>query len=471
MAKAVAEVTDQGEKVRLRRFRPYPEYRDSGVEWLGEIPAHWEARRLRFVVEKSITKKEVRDLDPETKVSFVPMEAVRECGGIDLNSTKALSEVAEGYTYFRNGDVIVAKITPCFENGKGALASDLCNDIGFGTTELHVLRPSFHVDPRFLLYLTFSNHFRCIGTASMYGAGGQKRISDDFVRNFRHPVPSPSEQRAIANFLDRETAKIDGLVARKERLIELLREKRTALITRAVTRGLDPNVPMKDSGVEWLGEIPAHWHLRPLKRVSPDITVGVVVNPSAYIRTEGVPFLYGSNIRDGRIVADDARRMSEEDSKRLSKSCLRAGDLVCVRVGAPGVTAVVPPELAGANCASVLIVRHADSFESQLLCYAMNSRLVRYQVELVQYGAAQEQFNVAHAVDFVVPLAPQAEQRAIATFLDRETTTIDALIAKVRQAIDHLREFRTALISAAVTGKIDVRATSAEASAGQGGTR
>ena len=95
----------------------------------------------------------------------------------------------------------------------------------------------------------------------MYGAGGQKRISDDFVRNFRHPVPSPSEQRAIANFLDRETAKIDALVARKERLIELLQEKRTALITRAVTRGLDPNVPMKDSGVEWLGEIPAHWEV------------------------------------------------------------------------------------------------------------------------------------------------------------------------------------------------------------------
>ena len=247
-------------------------------------------------------------------------------------------------------------------------------------------------------------------------------------------------------------------MARKERLIELLQEKRTALITRAVTRGLDPNVPMKDSGVEWLGEIPAHWHLRPLKRVSPEITVGVVVNPSTYVRTEGVPFLYGSDIHEGHIVADAARRMSEEDSESLgSKSCLRAGDLVCVRVGAPGVTAVVPPQLAGANCASVLIIRRVDSFDSQWLCYAMNSRLVRFQVELVQYGAAQEQFNVAHAVAFFVPLAPQAEQRAIAAFLDRETTSIDALIAKVRQAIHHLKEFRTALISAAVTGKIDVR--------------
>ena len=264
----MTEVTDRIDEARPRRFRPYPAYRDSGVEWLGEIPQDWELFRLRFVVKTSVTKKEVRELDPETKVSFVPMEAVGEYGGLDLDATKPLSEVVDGYTYFRNGDVIVAKITPCFENGKGALASRMSSGIGFGTTELHVLRPSGHLDARFLLYLTFSDHFRCIGTASMFGAGGQKRISDDFIRNFRHPVPGLSEQRAIATFLDRETAKIDGLVERKERLIELLQEKRTALITRAVTRGLDPNVPMKDSGVEWLGEIPAHWEVNRVKWVA-----------------------------------------------------------------------------------------------------------------------------------------------------------------------------------------------------------
>ena len=271
------------------------------------------------------------------------------------------------------------------------------------------------------------------------------------------PVGPVDEQRAIAAFLDRETTRIDALVAKKERLIELLQEKRTALITRAVTRGLDPTVPMKNSGVEWLGGIPAHWNVRTLKRVSPEITVGVVVNPSTYVRAEGVPFLYGSDIHESGVVADGARRISEEDSKSLNKSRLRAGDLVCVRVGAPGVTAVVPPGLAGANCASLLIVRHADSFDSQWLCYGMNSRLVRYQVELVQYGAAQEQFNVAHAVQFFIPVAPQAEQRAIAIFLNRETAKIDSLITKTHEAIDHLTEYRTALISAAVTGKIDVR--------------
>ena len=317
----MSEVAVRIEKAHPRRFRPYPEYTDSGVEWLGELPAHWEARRLRFVVETSITKKEVRDLDPETEVSFVPMEAVREYGGVDLNSTKALSEVADGYTYFRNGDVIVAKITPCFENGKGALASDLCSDIGFGTTELHVLRPSFHVDPRFLLYLTFSDHFRRTGTASMYGAGGQKRISDDFIRDFRHPIPSLREQCAITAFLDRETAQIDAQMARKERLIELLQEKRTALITRAVTRGLDPNVPMKDSGVEWLGEVPAHWEVKRVDRTA-EILRGKFTHrprndPSLY---DGpYPFIQTGDVARAQKVITGYRQTLNEQGFAVSK--------------------------------------------------------------------------------------------------------------------------------------------------------
>jgi type I restriction enzyme S subunit len=128
-----------------------------------------------------------------------------------------------------------------------------------------------------------------------------------------------------------------------------------------------------------------------------------------------------------------------------------------VRVGAPGVTAVVPQELEGANCASVLIIRGSVSFDSLWLCYVLNSRSVRHQVEIVQYGAAQEQFNVSHAVEFMVPSPPLDEQRRISTALNRETTEIDALIAGIRQGINRLEEFRTALISAAVTGQIDVR--------------
>ena len=439
-------------------FRPYPEYKDSGVEWLGKIPRDWKAIRLRYVTEANPTKSEVRQLAAETSVSFVPMEAVGEYGGLILDAVRPLDAVLDGYTYFRDGDVIVAKITPCFENGKGALANGLENGIAFGTTELHVLRPLGSIDARFLFYLTTSHHFRKIGASEMYGAGGQKRVPDDFARNLVHPIPSDSEQRAIAAFLDRETDRIDALIEKKERLIELLQEERTALITRAVTKGLDPDAPMKDSGVEWMGEIPAHWEVTRMKHISPRQSVGLVINPSTYVDEEGsVPFFFGSDVARFRIEVEKARRITEESNKALSQSMLRSGDLVTVRVGYPGITAVVPPHLDRSNCASMMIVRRHSSFASHWLCYAMNSRIGDYQVELVQYGAAQKQFNIAHAVEFIFPIPPLIEQEDLVVYLNSQRRGIDALIAKIREAIDRLKEYRAALISAAVTGKIDVR--------------
>ena len=453
--------TERIEEARTRRFRRYREYTDSGIEWLGEIPAHWEVKPLKHLMTFSTGWT-----PPTGREDLYGGEHlwanISDLGPKVLDKTEnTISDLAITETGLRK--VEAGSLLFSFKLSIGA---ESIAGLNMYTNEaIAAFTPSVLMNTGYLYWAAPVLVPRS-AQENIYGA---PLLNRERIANAKLLCLALPEQRAIATFLDRETARIDGLVARKERLIELLQEKRTALITRAVTRGLDPNVSMRDSGVEWLGEIPARWHLRPLKRVSPEITVGVVVNPSTYVQTKGVPFLYGSDIREGHIVADGARRMSEEDSESLSKSCLRAGDLVCVRVGAPGITAVVPPELAGANCASVLIVRRGDSFDSHWLCYAMNSRLVRFQVELVQYGAAQEQFNVAHAVEFFVPLASQAEQRAIAAFLDRETARIDALIAKIRQAIDHLKEFRSALISAAVTGKIDVRAASAGTAVDPGG--
>jgi len=162
----------------------------------------------------------------------------------------------------------------------------------------------------------------------------------------------------------------------------------------------------------------AHWIAKRLKHISPRIGVGLVINPSTYVTDEGVPFLFGGDISPGRIHPEKARRMTDEDSRKLKASRLMAGDLVTVRVGYPGVTAVVPPELEGANCASVMVVRGSQSFVSQWLCYAMNSRLGSDQINVVKYGAAQEQFNISHAVEFTFPVPPKAEQQGIADHLD-----------------------------------------------------
>jgi type I restriction enzyme S subunit len=438
-------------------FPRYPRYRDSGVDWLGPVPSHWVVKRLRFVAQINPSRSEVSHFAAETEVSFLPMEAIGEDGTLDLDRTRPLAEVQTGYTYVKDGDVTIAKITPCFENGKGAVMQGLVNGIGFGTTELIVMRPDQEqTTSTYLHWLFTSRPFRKAGEARMYGAGGQKRVPDEFVRDFSVAFPPLAEQATIATFLDRETGKIDALVAEQKRLIELLKEKRQAVISQAVTKGLDPNVPMKDSRVEWLGKVPAHWKVVALKRVSPAQTVGIVVNPSAYVASEGLPFLYGGDIQEGRIDLAGCRRISPEDSEKNAKTKLQAGDLVTVRVGAPGVTAVVPPEAEGGNCASVMLIRRGD-FDSRWLCYTMNDRVVRFQVEVVQYGAAQEQFNISHAVEFILPIPDRDEQTRVADYLDEETARIDALVSEGETAIRLLGERRAALISAAVTGKIDVR--------------
>jgi len=206
----------------------------------------------------------------------------------------------------------------------------------------------------------------------------------------------------------------------------------------------------KDSGVEWLGEVPAHWKIQRIKHISPFITVGIVVNPSTFIAADGLPFIYGGDIREGIIDWENARRIEAASSVANGKTMLEAGDLLTVRVGAPGVTAVVPKECEGGNCASVMLIRRGK-YNSDWLCFAMNTRIVRFQVEVVQYGAAQEQFNISHAVNFWVPTPPLAEQAAIAAFLNRETAQIDALVAEQERLIELLKEKRQSVISHAVT--------------------
>jgi len=286
-------------------FPRYPEYKDSGVEWLGEVPKHWDVKRLRRIVTMNPTKSEIAHLDREAEVSFLPMEAVGENGELDLTRTRPIAEVENGYTYFRNGDVTFAKITPCFENGKGALMHDLVQGVGFGTTELTVVRVKKEFsDCAFVDWLFRSPGFRKNGEASMYGAGGQKRVPDDFVREFVTGIPPVKEQISIANFLAIETNKIDSLISEQEKLIELLKEKRQAVISHAVTKGLNPKAKMKDSGVEWLGEVPEHWDHGSLVRFSNRIVVGIAEAATQAYADTGIPILRSTNVRAGQIIGD-----------------------------------------------------------------------------------------------------------------------------------------------------------------------
>jgi type I restriction enzyme S subunit len=447
-------------------MKPYPKTKPSGVQWLGDVPEHWEVKRLKMAAV--LTDKKV-EADEENPVPYIGLEHIESWTGrlLPIDPDLVPTGIANA---FEAGSVLFGKLRPYLAKACTPDFSGLCS------TELLVLQ-GHDLDRHSLRYTLLSEGFIDLVDSSTYGSK-MPRANWSFIADCVIPVPSPAEQPAIAAYLDQETGRIDELVSKKRDLIERLKEKRSALISRTVTRGLPADLPPEtlatleaiagdkltlnstliSSKVPWFDKCPSHWKTKRLRHISDVIVVGVVVNPSSYVTDEGVVFLLGGDVREMRIDTSNCKFCSlESSSGPLVKSRLDAGDLVVVRVGYPGVAAVVPPELAGGNIASMMLVRGNPRYCSQWLAYSFNSQIGRDQVEIVQYGAAQKQFNISHAVDFTFPFPPLPEQRAIASYLDEETAKLDALVAKVETAIERLHEYRTALITAAVTGKIDVR--------------
>lgn len=438
----------------------YPAYRDSGVAWLGQVPQHWPSMRLRRCVLLNPSKSEVANLPRDLEVSFLPMEAIGEDGQLDLSRTRQIDAVETGYTYFRDGDVVFAKITPCFENGKGALMQGLAEGIGFGTTELIVLRAdSARMLPTYLDWLVRSPEFRDQGEASMYGAGGQKRVPDDFVRELPWAIPSIDEQIAIATFLDRETAKIDALIAEQEKLIALLAEKRQSTISHAVTRGLNPSAPMKDSGVPWLGEVPAHWEIWPLKHLVGLKSGGTPSKERLDYWTDGaIPWASAKDLKF-EVLHDTADHLTEIAMQEGAAALVEAGAALVVVRGMilartfPVTVAAVPMAINQDLKAVTAVSGITSAFLPWLLRGTAEESLRR----LDEAGHGTKALRMDAWLTMMVPVPPVAEQGELTSQLIDRLQAIDELLVSASDANELLRERRSALIAAAVTGQIDVR--------------
>ncbi|MFJ3136365.1 restriction endonuclease subunit S [Streptomyces sp. NPDC086843] len=312
--------------------------------------------------------------------------------------------------------------------------------------------------PRFLYYWLSSRPFQeYVYAALVVGATNQIELNRDRLGDAPVPLPPLEEQRRVADFLDAETARIDKMRSTMHRLKMLLQERRDAqrslTLRGAEMVGARTPHPM-------LGELPARWPVIPLKRLVPRVGVGVVVDPSSYFAEEGVPFLRGSNITEAGVDLTGVRFMSEADSQTLWRSRLNSGDIVVIRAGYPGRAAVVPDHLDGANCASLLVIKRGKHLLPKYLEAYFNSPLGRTYVNSVRYGAAQEQINVSHVVDFMVPVPALQEQDSIVQRLQVSEKPIQVLReALLRQEI-LLAERRQALITAAVTGQFDVSTAS-----------
>ncbi len=444
------------------KWKKYPKYKESGVEWLGEIPEGWEVKRMRFFTKINPKKSEQQGINFDLDVSFLPMEAIGEYGGLKLDYNKKIEEVYNGYTYFKEGDIIVAKITPCFENGKGAVVNNLTNEIGFGTTELHVIRATKTADTKYLFYISITDHFRKIGSSFMYGAGGQKRVPEEFVLNFRHPLPERKEQIQIAQFLDHETSRIDNLIEKKRRQIELLKEKRSALITHVITKGLNPNAKMKDSGVKWIGKIPEHWEIKRLKYFVIKIGSGKTPKGGSEIYVDsGIMLLRSQNVHFDGLHLDDVVYIDGKIDAEMSNTRVKDFDILLNITGASiGRVAIYDEKngLANVNQHVCIIRPDQRKIVAKYLWLSICSKLLQSQILASEVGTSREGLNFQQVGNLKIILPSDLkEQIQIVEFLDKETSQIDTLISKIQISIDKLKEYRAALISAAVTGKIDVR--------------
>ena len=285
-------------------------------------------------------------------------------------------------------------------------------------------------------------------------------LTVDKLGSLEIPLPPPNAQRAIAEFLDRKTAAIDSLIQKKERLIELLQEKRQALITQAVTKGLDPSVPMKDSGVEWIGEIPAHWNVKRLMRLTPDsrqIMYGIVL-PGPNV-DGGIPIIKSGNCVQERLSLDQLNRTTREIEAPYARARVREGDIVYSIRGSVGSAALVPAEIEGANLTQdAARIAPREDVDSLWLLYVVQSHAVWSQLQAGVLGATVKGINIRDLKRPMVPVPPGGEQRAIAARVDAEVKRIDYLSESSARSCNLLREYRQALISAAVSGELDIAA-------------
>lgn len=441
-------------------MNPYPAYKDSGIAWLGEIPSHWEVNRFRRVI---LTKARLgwKGLKASEYVpkgyGFLSTPNIKGVH-LDFDNINFITEqrfLESPEIMLQESDILLAK------DGSTLGIVNVVRDLPFPSTvnsSIAVLRPlNGDLNSVYVMYFLSSHFMQTLIDLKKDGMGVPHLFQRD-INRFPIVLPPLPEQRAIAAYLDRQTQALDELIADKRRLIELYQEERAALINQAVTRGLDPDAPMKDSGIEWLGEIPAHWEVKRLKHISPKVSVGLVINPSTYYDDEGsIPMLTGRNVVPFGFTLRNVRYITEDSSHLLKKTAVFTEDIVVVRVGYPGVAAVISPDLNGANCASMMIVRKSKVLKSRLLAYYFNSYFGNIQIDRVAYGAAQKQFNISHAIDFQFPVPPKEEQNLLLAYLDSQTTQLDTQIADTEREIELLQEYRTALISEVVTGKVDVR--------------
>lgn len=454
----MSEVVATAQQGLAGKYHPYPEYKDSGVEWLGDMPSHWLTSKLRYMFTfgkgLTITKENLRD----EGIPCVNYGEVHSKYGFEVDPTKhPLRCVEEDYlktsssSVLNVGDFVFADTSEDID-GSGnftQLTGDVVTFAGYHTI---IVRPIDKGSHRFFAYLFDSKEFR---TAIRHAVKGVKvfSITQAILRGADIWLPSQDERQRIAAFLDYETARIDRLIAQQQRLIELLKEKRQAMISHAVTKGLNPDAPMKDSGIEWLGQVPEHWptlkfnHCASIRNGQVDPTISPY-NDHILIAPNHI------ESGTGRILY---MQTAEEQGADSGKYICKKGEVIYSKIRPALVKVCLSPENHVICSADMYPICGRNGLENDfLLWFLLSDNFTRFAVNQAD-RVAMPKINRDSLSESRIPVPPKKEQVEIVSFLNRKTGMLDTLIEKSVKAITLMQERRTALISAAVTGKIDLR--------------
>jgi type I restriction enzyme S subunit len=445
----------------MGKMKKYDSYKDSGIEWIGEIPSHWIIHRIDWI------SNIVRGNTPFKKDELLD---VGEYVALQYGKTYKVDVVDDSFNFFVNneffnesqivssGDTILISTSETIEDlGHTCFYSN--KNIGLIGGEQILLKPNLD-----FVYEKYLYHYsRQFGSELKKYAKGLKvfRFSTSDLKRLFIALPTIEEQTAIANYLDQKTAQIDELIAKKERLIQLLEEERTALINQAVTKGLDPTVPMKDSGIDWLGEIPAHWEEARIKNVVNIIgRIGFrgYTTQDLVQKGEGAISLSPSNIKNHILNLDDCTFLSWEKYHESPEIKIFENDIILVKTGSTiGKTAIIPNRTPEMTLNPQLVVFKDIKLNPVFLYYIMISNYFQGYFSIYTAGGSTPAISQEKINNFKITFPRELEQLEISNFISQKESEIKRIISKTQQEIELLKEYKTALISEVVSGKVDVR--------------
>ena len=452
-------------------FPRYPSYKDSDVVWLGEIPSHWDVKPMKWVIERN--DGGVWGNDPTGEGDTVVLRSTEQTVDgrwqLDEPALRSLTETEKAGSLLATGDLLVTKSSgSALHIGKTTLVT--CEVAALGccySNFMQRIRLKSEFDSRLAWHLMNNEIARTQFDLLSNSTTGLANLNGTMLGELVIPIPSPDEQAAIVQFLDRETAKIDALVAEQEQLITLLKEKRQAVISHAVTKGLDPSVPMKDSGNKWLGSVPAHWAVCCLKHIKAGAKNAFVDGPfgsnlkSEHFIEDGDVYVIESGFAtQGRIDVDELKTISNEHFATVSRSETRGGDIIIAKIGAQYGKASILPELdkpAVVSGNSLKLTINQSSCVVDFVSWHLANLKAVGVIEDIVNATAQPALSLGEMSNLPMLVPPRAEQVAIVQFLNEQLGGLDSFTTEAQRAVSLLQERRSALISAAVTGQIDVR--------------